>query len=309
MYTRLIPFLLAGQLIIAAAVNYSYDAAGRLTRVDYGAGGAINYTYDKAGNLISRLTQASGSSSVITSVNTAGAGPDIAQNDWIEIKGVNLVPANTPSAGVIWSTAPEFASGQMPTQIGGVSVTVNGKPAFVYYYCSAVTSSCASDQVNVLTPLDNTVGQVNVVVTSPAGASAAYAVNLKSMAPSFLLFSPPYVVAVHADYSLIGPPTLYPGYSTPAKPNELVTLYAVGFGLPSAALTNGSSSQSGSLATLPVCTVGGNASAVSFAGLVSPGLYQLNLTIPGATSNADQSISCTYNAASTPATDKITVHQ
>jgi uncharacterized protein (TIGR03437 family) len=55
--------------------------------------------------------------------------------------------------------------------------------------------------------------------------------------------------------------------------------------------------------------VGGNASAVSFAGLVSPGLYQLNLTIPGATSNADQSISCTYNAASTPATDKITVHQ
>src|ERR1035438_6225575 len=132
MHKRLIPFLLAGQLIIAAAVNYSYDAAGRLTRVDYGAGGAINYTYDKAGNLISRVTQASGSSSVITSVNTAGAGPDIAQNDWIEIKGINLVPANTPSAGVIWSTAPEFNAGQMPTQIGGVSVTVNGKAAFVF---------------------------------------------------------------------------------------------------------------------------------------------------------------------------------
>ena len=252
----------------------------RLVRVNYGAAGSIDYTYDKAGNLLSRVTQAAGGSGVITSVNTAGAGPDIAQNDWIEIKGTNLVPANTPAAGVIWSTAPEFAAGQMPTQIGGVSVTVNGKAAFVFYYCSAVTSPCASDQVNVLTPIDNTVGQVNIVVTSAAGVSAPYAVNLKSVAPSILLFSPPYVVAVHSDYSLLGPTSLYPGLSTPAKPNEPVSLYAVGFGLPTAALSNGSSSQSGSLATLPVCTVGGNPAAVSFAGLISPGLYQINLTIP-----------------------------
>ena len=79
----------------------------------------------------------------------------------------------------------------MPIQIGGVSVTVNGKPAFVYYYCSAVTSSCASDQVNALTPIDNTLGQVNIVVTSVAGPSAPFAVNLKSVAPSILLFKAP----------------------------------------------------------------------------------------------------------------------
>jgi uncharacterized protein (TIGR03437 family) len=309
MYKPLIPFLLAAHILLAAAVNYSYDAAGRLVRIDYGAAGSINYTYDKAGNLLSRVTQAAGASGVITSVNTAGAGPDIAQNDWIEIKGTNLVPANTPAAGVIWSSAPEFATGQMPTQIGGVSVTVNGKAAFVFYYCSAITSPCASDQINVLTPLDTTLGPVNVVVTSAAGVSAPYTVNLKSAAPSILLFSPPYVVAVHSDYSLLGPTSLYPGLSTPAKPNEPVSLYAVGFGLPVGPLSNGSSSQSGALAALPVCNVAGNPAPVSFAGLISTGLYQINLTIPSATADGDQSISCTYGGVSTPATDKITVHQ
>jgi YD repeat-containing protein len=38
----------------ADIVNYSYDDAGRLTKVDYGNGQSISYTYDKAGNLLSR---------------------------------------------------------------------------------------------------------------------------------------------------------------------------------------------------------------------------------------------------------------
>ena len=117
------------------------------------------------------------------------------------------------------------------------------------------------------------------------------------------------MAALHADYSLLGPTTLYPGLSTPAKPGEPVSLYGVGFGLPTAALSNGSSSQSGALAALPVCSIGSNTAPVSFAGLISPGLYQINMTIPNGTTDADQSVSCTYNGASTPATDKITVHQ
>lgn len=39
---------------MAATVNYSYDSAGRLIKVDYGTGGSISYTYDNAGNLLSR---------------------------------------------------------------------------------------------------------------------------------------------------------------------------------------------------------------------------------------------------------------
>lgn len=75
-------------------------------------------------------------SSYISSVTAAWGGYAIAQNTFIEIKGTNLVPADTPASGVIWSTAPDFAQGRMPTTLGGISVTVNGKPAFIYFYCS-----------------------------------------------------------------------------------------------------------------------------------------------------------------------------
>ena len=50
---RFAAFLLA-TAIGFAATTYSYDSAGRLTRVDYGTGGSITYTYDKAGNLLTR---------------------------------------------------------------------------------------------------------------------------------------------------------------------------------------------------------------------------------------------------------------
>ena len=75
------------------------------------------------------LSSGGNSSPAIVSVATADAGPAISQNDFIVIKGVNLVPANTPASGAIWSSAPSFASGLMPTQLGGISVTVNNKAA------------------------------------------------------------------------------------------------------------------------------------------------------------------------------------
>ena len=55
------------------------------------------------------------------------------------------------SSGLTWSKAPEFADGKMPTELNGVSVKVNGKPAYVYYI--------SDTQLNVLTPLGDTVGQ------------------------------------------------------------------------------------------------------------------------------------------------------
>jgi uncharacterized protein (TIGR03437 family) len=245
----------------------------------------------------------------ITSVTTAYAGPVIAQDTFIVIKGANLVPANTPASGAIWSTAPSFASGLMPTELGGVSVTVNNKPAFVYFYCSAATDpACPQDQLNILTPLDNTIGPVPVVVTSGAVSNPPFTVNMQAVAPSLLLYAPGgYIAATHANNTLVGPTSLYPGSSTPAKPGEPISLYAVGFGLPTTPLVNGSASQSGPLPVLPVCQVGGSTAVLSYAGMISPGLYQLNLTIPGTAANGDNAVSCTYDGSTTPSGDLINV--
>lgn len=284
-----------------ASITFGYSAAVGYDMVT-GLG-----SVDATGLALAAASLTSGPT--VYSVSTAYGSPGIAQNTYIVIKGANLVPAVTAATGVIWSTAPSFASGLMPTQLSGVSVTVNNKPAFVYFYCSAATDPvCAEDQLNVLTPLDATVGNVSVVVTSGTVSAPAFTASMQAVAPSFLLFSTAgYVAATHLNGSLIGPTNLYPGYSTPATPGEQIVLYTVGFGLPSTTLVNGSSTQTGSLPVLPVCTVGGTPASLSFAGLISPGLYQLNLTVPASAANGDNPIACIYNGFSTPVGDLITV--
>jgi uncharacterized protein (TIGR03437 family) len=230
----------------------------------------------------------------ITSVNAAGAGTDIAQNGWIEIKGLGLAPSDT-SNGFTWSTAPEFASGRMPTQIKGVSVKVNGKPAYVYYI--------SPQQVNVLTPLDDTQGAVAVTVTNGSNTSASVSVNKRSATPAFLLFgSSRYIAATHADNSYLGPASMsVPGYTfTPAKPNETIVLYGAGFGPLATAPAEGSATQIGTLPTQPVIRIGGTAAFVNFAGVTSPGLYQFNVVVPGSAADGDNTVVAEYGAYQTP---------
>ncbi len=227
------------------------------------------------------ITGAGPDTPVITNVTTAGGFNRIAQNDWIEIKGRNLVPRDTPAGGRDWSGAPEFAQGRMPTELGGVSVTVNGKPAHVWWFCSAATTpACATDQINVLTPLDDYLGQVPIVVTKGTQSSGAFLRLKDRVSPAFLLFSAQgAAAATHADGSLVGALNLFPGFSTPARPGETISLWGVGFGLPTTPLIAGAASQSGSLPSTPECYLAGIQTRVA-AALVSPGLYQLNVTIP-----------------------------
>lgn len=94
--------------------------------------------------------------------NAEGEAPTIAPNTWVLIKGTNLAKTGDSR---IWKGS-DFVNGQMPTQLDGASVTVNGKPAFVYYI--------SPSQVNILTLPDALTGPVNVVVTSNAVSSAPY---------------------------------------------------------------------------------------------------------------------------------------
>jgi uncharacterized protein (TIGR03437 family) len=232
----------------------------------------------------------------ITSVTTAYwlPNPLVSQNDWIQIKGSNLVPASTPAGGMFWSNAPEFAQGRMPIEVGGVSVTVNGKPAYVWWFCSkATTPACSEDQINVLTPLDDYLGQVLVVVKNGPVSSGAFLVNKVPVTPSILRFSARGdAVATHVDGKLLGPVTLYPGLSTPGARGESISLWTVGLGLPTTALVPGSSTQSGSLPFTPACFLSGDPASVA-AALVSPGLYQLNVTIPNSARAGDNLFYCT----------------
>ena len=263
------------------------------------------------------VTQPAAGTPVITSVKTAWGPAAIAPNGWIEIHGTNLVPSSTPPGGMNWNNAPEFASGMMPAQLGGISVTVNGVPAYVYWFCSAATTtSCADDQINVLTPvanpLDNFMGggmvysaQVPVVVTSggvtSGGVSSApFMVTMQPVVPSFLMLDTSGdTFATHTNYTLVGPPTLFPGDSTPAQYGEQIVLWGVGWGPSTVPPVEGSATQTGQLYQRVLCQIGGMVHIPAQGYLVSPGLYQLNITVPTLAFTGEEPINCRYSAALT----------
>jgi uncharacterized protein (TIGR03437 family) len=226
-------------------------------------------------------------SAIFLVANAEGESPTIAPNTWVEIKGFNLAPAGDSR---IWANS-DFTGGKMPTQLDGVSTTVNGKSAYVYYI--------SPTQVNILTPPDPMSGSVQVQITNN-GTTASYTAQAQGLSPSFFVFNGgPYVVATHSDGSLLGPAGLYPGSTTPAKPGEAVVLYANGFGQTSTPIVSGSIMQSGSLAPQPVIKIGGTTATVQFAGLISPGLFQFNVIVPPNIPDGDQTIAATYSGSTT----------
>ena len=70
---------------------------------------------------------------------------------------------------------------------------------------------------------------------------------------------------------------------------------------------SGSASQSGSLPTPPVVQIGGTVATVAYAGVVAPGLYQLNVIVPPTATSGDKPITCSYNGATSPTGDLIAI--
>jgi uncharacterized protein (TIGR03437 family) len=240
---------------------------------------------------------APGTPAITLVANAEGETPSIAPNTWVEIKGSNLAPTGDSR---IWQGY-DFSGGQMPAQLDGVSVTVNGRSAYVYYI--------SPTQINILTPPDPMLGPVTVKVTTGGVTSAPATVGAQALAPSFFVFGAgPYIAAEHADGSFLGPTSLYPGLTTPAKPGETVVLFANGFGPTTSAIVSGSITQEGTLSPLPGVKIGGTDATVLFAGLVAAGEFQFNVVVPSSLADGDQPITATYNGLSTQPGAMISVH-
>ena len=230
--------------------------------------------------------------------NAEGGVATIAPNSWVEIQGSNLGPAGDTR---IWQSS-DFVNNQLPTSLDGVSVTVNGKPAYVYYI--------SPTQVNILTPPNAISGSVPVQVSDNGVISANFMVQAQAQSPSFFVFGGgPYIAATHGNGSYLGPTSLYPGLTTPAQPGETIVMYANGFGSTSTPVVSGSETQSGTLSPMPVITIGGVPATVTFAGLVAPGEFQFNVVVPPSLANGDQPTMAMYNGLTTQAGTLITVQQ
>jgi uncharacterized protein (TIGR03437 family) len=228
-------------------------------------------------------------------VNSESGIPVIAPNTWVLIEGSDLAPARD---GRAWQGS-DFVNNRLPIQLDGVSATVNGKNAYVYYISPTL--------VSILTPPDAISGSVAVQIINNGATAPAFSVKAQSLSPAFFVFPGGYAAAVHLDGTLIGPATLYPGYSTPAMPNEKVELYANGFGPTVPPVVSGAIAQSGALSPLPVVKIGGLTAQVLFAGLIEAGLYQFNVVVPPSAPDGDLLVTATYNGSTTQAGTLITI--
>jgi uncharacterized protein (TIGR03437 family) len=215
-------------------------------------------------------------------VNAASFQPGIMQNGWVTITGANLA-ATTRT----W-TSDELASGKLPTSLDGVSVTIDGKAAYVEYVSPA--------QLNVVAPADDSVGPVNVVVTVNGQSSDPVTATLQSFSPAFFAYDGKYLAATHADNSLLGKQGLFaaaPDVTTPAKPGETIVLYGTGFGPADGAAASGQLTSAVANITTPLTvTIGGTPAAVLFSGLIPPfaALYQFNVQVPQSLAAGDQAV-------------------
>jgi len=152
---------------------------------------------------------------------------------------------------------------------------------------------------------------VNVVVNSSGVESNTFVAQAAKETIALFVFDGTHIVAQHfPSYLDVGPSTLFPGLTTPAKPGETILVYANGLGPVTSTLTAGSIFQSGSLAAaLPTMQVNGVQATVSAASLISPGLYQLNVTLPMNLPNGDNPIAMQYDGHSIPAGAVVNIQQ
>jgi phosphatidylinositol-3-phosphatase len=231
----------------------------------------------------SNSNEASATPSAVTApviasvVNGASFLPGIQENCWVTIAGSNLSTTTRT-----WKAHTEIVNGKLPTSLDGVSVSIDGKPASMYYI--------SPGQIDVLAPGDSNLGPVEVKVTIANGTSSSAVAQLQKYSPAFFKFGEQggkYIAALIAlaggkvDY--LGPVGLFGSTraSRPAKPGEVILLYGTGFGptnpaVPSGMVFSGAAKLTDKIAV----TIGGVPAKVQFAGVTGVGLYQLNVVVP-----------------------------
>lgn len=264
-----------------------------------GSGGdpsSIYFAAGTGGQLHGLLGSIQAAPAITTSsvVNGGSLVAGSAPNTFLSIFGPNL--AATTRA---WKST-DFVNGALPTSLDGVSVMINGKPAYIAYV--------SPTQVNVLAPQDTTVGQVPVVVTNNGLSSGTANIQLAAVAPAFFLFKGNAIAAFHSDdVTPVGASGVVTG-STPAAAGETIVLYGTGFGPTTPAYPAGQLITTGyPLSPLPTVTFGGASATVAYAGLTGAGLYQINVTVPPGTPSGDTVVVATIGGASTQSTAIITV--
>jgi len=270
------------------------DKSGNLY---FGDGVYVGDTTDNRVREISGVAAASLTPSIISVVSGASFQPGVVPNSWVAIYGTNLSTVTD-----YWNVV----GGQFPIEVDGVSVSVNGQPAYVEFV--------SAGQINVVAP-NIDAGPTQVTVTNGAGTSPAVSTTSAIYGPAFFLWDNQYAVATYQDYTYAVKNGAIQGLvTTPAQPGDVIILWGTGFGPTTPAATPGEEVPGGALysTTDPVTVTVGGISATVYSSVLSPGfagLYQIAIQVPLSAPNGDLSIVAEVNGVFSPASTLITVQQ
>ena len=207
----------------------------------------------------------------------------------------SVIGSGFPGPAVNWDPTTT-----LPTELNGVEVRVGSEYAYIAYV--------GPTQINFLLPSTVPAGQQNVEVTMPAGGLQssmqinpiapglfAYQLNGKNYPSALIAGTPVYVAPTGA---------LSGSTSRPATAGDFVELYGTGMGPTNPAAPDGQvftqAYPAANLANFKV-TIGGIAANVTFAGLVGPGLYQIDIQIPTGLIGGDQPLVLSVNGVAAQA--------
>jgi uncharacterized protein (TIGR03437 family) len=238
-----------------------------------------------------------------------GTTTNFASGSWVEIKGTNL----TQTQFLSWVVPDDFNGNVAPTSLGGVSVSINGKPAFVYY----ITPT----QIGVEAPDDPKTGSVDVIVNNNGVISNTVQGQKTATAPGLLAVNyPPFNFNVNgkqyaeATFGLqnlyVGTPNLVPNFYPfqPAKPGDSIFLYGIGFGDTDPPLPAGTLATVADKIVAPVTiSFDSTPAIINYAGHYPTytGLYLLAITVPDVPAG-DHQINVTLGGQLVPQTVYLT---
>jgi uncharacterized protein (TIGR03437 family) len=227
-------------------------------------------------------------------VNGASGTKDIGGGSWVSIYGRNLSPTIRN-----WTEA-DFVNDWMPTALDGVEVSINNAPAVVAFV--------SPTQLNVIAPDNLPAGNVDVTVKSALGWQKSTAI-VKAVAPGLFNLPGPigpyYVLSTHTDWSLVARREQVPMSvaARPAQPGETIVLYATGLGRtdPQVSCYHRFAGAAALIGPTPArVRIGPMQADVSYAGMISNGLYQVNVVVPPLTDGDYEVIVSIGSEASAP---------
>lgn len=286
---RVTPDGIINRIAGGPSAAYAGDGLGAtFARLNSPAGLAVDtngniYVADSSNWVIRVLTPVAPavSGGGVVSASAFGGQSTVAPGSWIEIYGSGLSLSDRSWAGG------DFSGNTGPTSLDGTTVTIGGQPAYIDFV--------SGGQINAQVPSNVSAGAQAVVVKNQAGTSAATNVTVNATSPG-LLAGPAFNIggtqfagATFTDGTTFVLPagSLAGVTSRAAKVGDIITLYGVGFGPVSPAITAGQiATQSNSLTTPLQVFIGGKQAALNYYGLSpnSVGLYQFNVMVPSVAS-------------------------